>query len=246
MYKGVSAHRGNMSVFPENTMLAFESAVALQCDFIELDVQFTADKKIVVTHDASAKRVTGMNVQIAGTNYSLLTELDFGEAFRKATNQTISQIPFQKLPLLSEVLELTRNTSTRISVQPKCNGIVKSVFELAADMNMLNNIGFNDTNCEYLVEARNISKSIPLFWDRPPHTDFSTDIYLATQFNFQTLMYEWQGLNEEKIATLKQNGITVGASVINDEASMRAHLAMGVERFYTDYPELLISILKQQ
>ena len=58
MFKGVAAHRGNMSVFPENTMPAFVSAVELKCEYIELDIQFTKDEQIVVTHDlAFAKNI---------------------------------------------------------------------------------------------------------------------------------------------------------------------------------------------
>ena len=45
------AHRGNSCQFPENTMVAFASALALGADGLELDVHFTSDQQIVVTHD---------------------------------------------------------------------------------------------------------------------------------------------------------------------------------------------------
>ncbi len=110
MFKGVAAHRGNMSIFPENTLPAFASAVDLECEFIELDIQFTKDEQIVVTHDASAKRVAGMDVSIANSTYKELGELDFGKVFRETQKKSIQDIPPQKLPLLSEVFELIKNT----------------------------------------------------------------------------------------------------------------------------------------
>ena len=55
------AHRGlftrDQSV-PENSLPAFSAAVACGCG-IELDVQFTADKQLVVFHDDTLDRMTG-------------------------------------------------------------------------------------------------------------------------------------------------------------------------------------------
>lgn len=246
MFKGVAAHRGNMSVFPENTHSAFKSAVQLQCEYIELDIQFTADQQIVVTHDASAKRVSGEDVIIANESYAKLCELDFGKQFRLDAKKSIQEIPFEKLPLLAEVFELVKNSATAISIQPKCNGIIKPVFELAAKHGVLHKIAFNELNCEYLIEARNYSKSVPLFWDRLPDTDLDNDVYIAKTFDFTAVMYVWQALNPEKIKQLQQRGIDVGAIVINEEAAMHHYLSLGIKRFYTDYPELLISILNKK
>ena len=45
------AHRGGAALRPENTMAAFENAVALGADGAELDVQLSADGVVVVHHD---------------------------------------------------------------------------------------------------------------------------------------------------------------------------------------------------
>ncbi|MBL0049510.1 MAG: hypothetical protein IPP32_15595 [Bacteroidetes bacterium] len=246
MFKGVAAHRGNMSIFPENTMPAFASAVDLKCEYIELDIQFTKDAQIVVTHDASAKRVAGLDVVIANSTYKELCELDFGKVFRETQNKTIQEIPYQKLPLLSDVFELIKNTETSVSIQPKCDGIIKSVFKLAQQHAVVNQIAFNELNCEYLIEARRISNTVSLFWDRLPNTDFENDVYIGKEFNFTALMFVWQALNPEKIKKLQAHGIDVGAIVINDAAAMHEYLNLNIKRFYTDYPELLISILKNR
>ncbi len=85
-----------------------------------------------------------------------------------------------------------------------------------------------------------------MFWDRLPHTDFDTDVHIAKEYTFTALMYVWQALNPEKIKKLQAQGIEVGAIVINEAAAMHEFLNLNITRFYTDYPELLISILKSR
>src|SRR5882672_1613735 len=49
------AHRGGAALMPENTLAAFEDAVARGCDGAELDVQLTSDGVVVVHHDFRLK-----------------------------------------------------------------------------------------------------------------------------------------------------------------------------------------------
>jgi glycerophosphoryl diester phosphodiesterase len=232
---GVAAHRGNMSVFPENTMEAFESAIAMGCSWIELDIQLSSDGQLVVTHDANAQRVTGAGLIIANTSYQELLSLNFGQYMNNGMHYP--------LPLLSEVFELAKGTPTCISIQPKNYGLVKKAISLAGEFDMLEQVGFNDTNCEYLIEVKQVNKNIPVFWDRPPHTDFDTDLLIAKKFGFETLMYEWQGITQKKIDKVVKEGMRFGACVINAEKDMKKYLSMGVSHFYTDYPELLLKLL---
>ena len=52
----VIAHRGASSELPENTLPAFERAIELGADYVELDVHADADGRLVVTHDRAAPR----------------------------------------------------------------------------------------------------------------------------------------------------------------------------------------------
>ena len=47
----LQAHRGGRGLAPENTLTAFEHAMALGVDTLELDIGLTADKVVVVAHD---------------------------------------------------------------------------------------------------------------------------------------------------------------------------------------------------
>ncbi|MDE1455058.1 glycerophosphodiester phosphodiesterase family protein, partial [Bacillus paralicheniformis] len=54
----IIAHRGASAYAPENTFAAFEKAVELGADFIELDVQLTKDGRLAVIHDDKVDRTT--------------------------------------------------------------------------------------------------------------------------------------------------------------------------------------------
>ena len=52
------AHRGFSGKYPENTMLAFQKAIEVGADGIELDVQLTKDGEVVIIHDETIDRTT--------------------------------------------------------------------------------------------------------------------------------------------------------------------------------------------
>jgi glycerophosphoryl diester phosphodiesterase len=234
---GVMAHRGNMSEFPENTMVSFESAVALGSDWLELDIQRTKDGHLVVTHDASTKRVTGKDSIVTQATLAELRQLNFGAYRNDGKNY--------EAPLLKEVFDFAKSKNICVSVQPKNNGLVRDAIKLAKEAGMVDRIGFNDINCEYLIEVKQVERSIPVFWDRLPHTDFETDLFIAKKFGFETLMYLNEAITEEKFTKVKEAGIFFGACVINDVNDMKKYLRMGVDAFYTDYPAQLKALIHE-
>lgn len=87
------AHRGvHTKDIPENSLSAFENALKNNYA-IELDVQFTKDKEVVVFHDENLKRMTNDTRNIEDVNYDELKNLRLDN-----TNEII--------PTLEEVLEL--------------------------------------------------------------------------------------------------------------------------------------------
>ena len=54
----IVAHRGASGYAPENTLAAFDLAVKMKADYIEIDVQRTKDGKLVIIHDNTVDRTT--------------------------------------------------------------------------------------------------------------------------------------------------------------------------------------------
>ena len=54
----IFAHRGLSSIYPENTLIAFEKALEYEIDGIETDVQLTKDGELVIIHDETLDRTT--------------------------------------------------------------------------------------------------------------------------------------------------------------------------------------------
>lgn len=53
----VIAHRGCCSLFPENTMESIEASL-YKCDLVEIDIQLTRDRQVVIFHDRYLSHIT--------------------------------------------------------------------------------------------------------------------------------------------------------------------------------------------
>ena len=67
----VVAHRGASSTHPENTVAAFDAAVASGADVVELDVRLTSDGVPVVLHDANLSATTEGTGLVHQTGWSI-------------------------------------------------------------------------------------------------------------------------------------------------------------------------------
>lgn len=78
----VFAHRGGAALNPENTLPAFEHAVALGADGIELDVRLSRDGEAMVIHDPDLDRTTDLRGPVARATADELARADAGFHFR--------------------------------------------------------------------------------------------------------------------------------------------------------------------
>jgi len=75
------AHRGASAERPENTMPAFERAVEIGVDALEMDVHLTRDEHLIVAHDDTAARTTGAQIAWAELDLADARRLDAGWGF---------------------------------------------------------------------------------------------------------------------------------------------------------------------
>jgi glycerophosphoryl diester phosphodiesterase len=245
-HRGITAHRGNSGMFPENTLPAFENAIELGVDWIELDLFLTKDQQLVVIHDQTTERTGNRALDVTKSTLQEIQSVDVANDFRNRHKLSISDCPPQHVPQLEDVLNLVmRQNRTRVSIQPKVDCVAKAV-EVIQKMGAENLVGFNDGNLKLMIKAKQLAPDATIFWDRGVNTHVNEDIQTATQYRFHALIYQDQGISLEKINRTKMAGLNVGAWTVNDPDRIRELLRMGVNRIYTDYPQRMIKIIQEE
>lgn len=243
IHQGVTAHRGNSALMPENSISAFKSAIALGVDWIELDVFKTKDGKIVVSHDPSTRRTGNQALTISESTYTQLKKVDIATEFRKRTGKSSKEVPQETMPLLEDVLKLFIPSKTKVSIQPKMDCVEETV-AIVKNLKMEAQVGFNDSNLAYMQQVKKLAPSIHVFWDRPADHNIESDIQIAKDYGFESMVINAQGMTEEKINLLKIAEIEPGVWTVNKKDDLIRFLEMGIARIYTDDPALLIELKK--
>lgn len=94
----VMAHRGNRVACPENTLAAFQRALADGADILETDLHLTADGHFVCIHDATVDRTTDGHGNVA--------ELTLAEVKKLSASCGRSEFQGERIPTLTEVAEI--------------------------------------------------------------------------------------------------------------------------------------------
>lgn len=110
----VLAHRGAAGVAPENTMASFRRAIADGADYVELDVQETADGHVVVLHDSDLMRVARVKTKIWNARFEQVSGVDIGSWFAP-------QFAGERLPTLAQALDECRG-KVRVAIELKTYG----------------------------------------------------------------------------------------------------------------------------
>lgn len=102
MMTEIIAHRGYRLVAPENTLPAFEAALAFHPDMLEMDVHRTLDGKLVVIHDEKVDRTTNGTGYVKDLTLAEIKALDAGSYKEpKISNVTVPTL-FEFLTFLKE------------------------------------------------------------------------------------------------------------------------------------------------
>jgi glycerophosphoryl diester phosphodiesterase len=118
----VCGHRGARAVFPENTLPAFEYAIAVGAGALEMDVAVTRDEVVVVSHDA---KLNPAICQSPG-GPRLIRELTLAEVQRwdcgTLRHRRFPQqqpVPGARIPTLDQVLSLAGRGQFQFNIEIK-------------------------------------------------------------------------------------------------------------------------------
>lgn len=226
----ITAHRGASVKYPENTMSAFVGAKELGADWIELDVQQTKDRQIVVSHDTNLGRVTGVNKDIIDMDYSEIEKLDAGSFFNK-------KFKGEKIPLLSDVLKYAKDNNIRLNIELKPTGkevdFEKQVVDLIKEYNFENRCVITSQVYSVLENVKKVDKEIKTVYVMSIAIGNITDAKYADAFSVEA-----SNVNESLVNRVHNEGKELYAWTVNTEESINNMIDMDVDNIITDNIEL--------
>jgi glycerophosphoryl diester phosphodiesterase len=124
----VIGHRGFSAVAPENTLAAFELALAAEVDLVELDYRQSADGQLVVIHDAELDRTTDARLHWGSKHIRVETKTAWEIRRLDAGSWFDPRYSGARVPLLSEALELIQ--ARGVALLERKSGAVESTAQL--------------------------------------------------------------------------------------------------------------------
>jgi glycerophosphoryl diester phosphodiesterase len=211
----VIAHRGASGEERENTLPAFERAIELGADFVELDVQASADGALVVFHDTDLGRLTSLAGPLRRRLLGELREVG--------------------IPTLDEVLELCRG---RIGVMAELKSprlyrrhdvVARVAAALSEDDDVL--LSFER---RALLEARGGRPGLRLL----QHVGYGTSIRAAAGYAWAVGFHDPR-VTRRGVGKATALGLRTTVYTVNDPARMRYLAGLGVDGIFSDRPDLL-------
>ena len=222
------AHRGFSARYPENTMLAFQKALDVQCDGIEFDVHLTRDGKIVIIHDERLERTTNGHGFIKDTDYAELHRLDAGKG--------------EPIPTLDDYFDLVEKTSILTNIELKngvfrYEGMEEQVIEKIRRHKLEDRIIFSSFNHYSMLRCKKLAPEICC--------GFLVGSWIidvgayAKKHGMENIHPEFCSLTDEAIAEIKSQGIAIYTYTVDAPQDMKRLASLGVDAIITDDPQLL-------
>lgn len=239
----VVAHRGASGVAPENTMAAFERAVEMGADMIELDVHATKDGQIVVIHDAVLNRTTTGNARGSVVWFTLdeLNTLDAGSW--KGT-----EFAGEKIPTLQEVLSAFKGR-TKVLIEIKAKNIEDKIVEIIRETGTEDDVVIQSFDAEAVRRCRDLLPEVPagVLFSAPllfGRSSFGEKVISAAlDVNADFVAVGFGAATPELVSMARENGLGVFVWTVNRAKDMTSMIEVGVDGIITNHPDVLIGLL---
>ena len=230
----VWAHRGASGYLPENTLPAFERAVELGADGIELDVQLTKDGELIILHDETIDRTSDGSGWVKDMTYADLLKYNY--------NRTHPEFERAEIPTLEEVYALIKPTGLSVNVEIKTGVIFypeieDRVLEMTARMGMEDRVIYSSFNHYTLRRLRDLNPDVKTGL---LYADGIVDVvgYAANTIGVDALhpaLYNLQypGFMEQ----CRKCGKKIHVWTVNEEEHMRMVCEFQVDAMITNYPD---------
>lgn len=227
----ITAHRGDCSGAPENTLAAFELAIENGADIIELDVRQTKDGEIVVMHDENLKRVCGVNKKVGKLTYEELQKYSPGKKYRGPNEELYRE---EKIPTLQEVIDLVGDRA-KLNIELKPAKTDKNLSQRVAEI-----IAENDyyDNCFVASLTYGSIRRIKLS-DPKVKTVYVMAVAMGDFYDLEYadgFSIKYRYINNEIIKQAHKRGKDVYAWTVDDKQILESMMLMNVDSIITNNP----------
>jgi len=250
----IIAHQGGEGLRPSNTMIAFENAVALGVDVLEMDVHSTRDGALVLIHDDTVDRTTDGTGRVNDLTLAEIQQLDAGDYWTPDDGATY---PYRgqgaRIPTLDEVLSAFPQMKFNIEIKQTEPPIASSLCESLRAHGLTDRTlvaSFHPTAMnEFRAACPEVATSMVEDEIRPffiLNTIFLGALYRPPGAAFQVPEYSGNRrvLTPRFVRGAHGNNVAVHPWTIDDPADMARFLDMGVDGIITDRPDLMIELLQ--
>lgn len=231
------AHRGAAGYAPENTIAAFDKAVDMKADYIELDVQRSKDGELVIIHDTTVDRTTDGTGRVGDLTFDELRSLDAG-SFKG------EQFAGEKIPTFDEVLDRYRG-KVGILIEMKSPELYPGIEEAVAqelkernlDKPQNNKIIIQSFNFESMKKMDNLLPEVPIgvLTSSKLHV---TDSALQEFAKYADYFNPSYGLvTKDLVDKVHSLGMEIQSWTVRSHEAAQFLIDMKVDGIITDYPD---------
>jgi glycerophosphoryl diester phosphodiesterase len=239
----VAAHRGGAALWPENSLLAFRSALALGVDALEFDLHLTADGEVVVLHDPTLDRTSTGNGSVRDLKLANLADI------RLKTRE--GAVTGERVPTFAQVLDLVAPTSAEILPEIKVDanrqrydGIEEKVLALIRARSLMARTTIQAFQVETIRRVRELepkARTMLLVARGDVERDRARPaeaVRRARELGATDLGMNHRLLDADVMSAARAAGIRVSAWTVNEEADIRRMIDLGVDVVMSDRPDL--------
>jgi glycerophosphoryl diester phosphodiesterase len=245
----IIAHRGASGYAPENTMAAFERAVAMGATEVETDVSFTRDGHLLLLHDDTLDRTTNGSGRPEDFTLAELKRLDAG-SWRDERLSWDRDYAGEPLITLDELLDRFGGTLTyHVELKKPQAGLVSAVIAAIERRGLERHcFVFAIEQEAELLEATRLAPSIRIAW--APETMLDNDPAAAVERcaanGFTMIVLNLSNQTRELVVRAHELGLEARSSGISSREKMVAAAELGCNGMTINWPDWLIDYVRAQ
>jgi glycerophosphoryl diester phosphodiesterase len=232
----VAAHRGSSKAAPENTLSAIEQAIADGADWVEIDVQETADGEVIVFHDSDFMKMAGVGTKTWDATLADVRAIDIGRGFSP-------RFTGEHAPTLGEVLDACRGR-VRVLVELKYYGHDARLEERVA--RLIDARGMAPETAVMSLELAMVRKmkAVRPGWKVGLLLSVSAGDLQKTGADFLAVNAAF--VSRRLVRQAHRDGLKVYAWTVDDPSTMSAMMGRGVDGLITNRPAVAKAVLAQR